>query len=892
MAYVDNRDRSPQVEYLPDLRIRVTREYDVLNSVGKTPLTAGTAMFLAWGTADVQWPQALLIKQDLEGQTEEAAQEKKPARLTRVYEQLNRTSETQVGDPEINIGQDGLYTIVLNYIQYSVAAGGGQTFQTVGANSISSPHAAVLKLEERTDDGTLQRIKRTYISAGVITNEIETKYDGALSIQTTVAVNQTQSPPSNYTLIDLKTDNVNGLPVYTYKWASGSGQISSQTEYRLSPDQGATGVTVVTIKYLSYPSVGASPITPPGGSEEISIEMSEQDGYRIWTGIYASGRGTISTEVVEKFDGNLTETTITAINTAPTGSGTLIKTDVRNGTRFEDGTVIYAYTWAVVTNGSTGAQIGIDTEYLESVDTGTHGITRTTIRQIVSPGSSIQPTSYGSAVLVKKEVAEFDGYDIWTTVWATGTGTVDTEVEMRFDNLLQITKIVAIGTAPSSPSPALGGTVVLISTDQKVDNGYTVYTYKWAEASGGATGARISIETEYIESINTGTAGITKATIRYIVAPGSTIQPTSFGSSVLVKKEYADAEGYGIWTTVWAIGTGTISSETETKEFGQLVVYRITAIGTAPSTPAATIGGTVVLIDAGQRTENGFVVFEYRWAEGKGVIDNETNIVQVGALVVYHILSLGVAPTTPSATLGGTVTLVEQKVRNSDGYQIYDYRWAEGKGQASLATRGMPDGAILYEVTTTSAAASTPPYPGSGTAYLVDLVQEAKEGYYLNRATWHLPPATLALSRTVKFYMPGQIEVQSSPAALVYVPPVEEMKIQVTETVSYSTTQDTTAPFTVEAWPSLSYSYIVASNGQTVTGQKGLVGYLSGATGASGSSSDFNGINCSSWSYTITSSTPSAPPSGSKVIENENTPYLTDIYGVVVFRIRKQTYSF
>jgi len=833
MAYIDGRNRSPEVDYLPDLRIRVTRVYDVINSVGKTPLTAGTAMFLPWGTADVQWTQALLIKQDLGGQTEEAEQDKKPARLTRVYEQLSRTTETQVGDPEINIGQDGLYTIVLNYIQYSVAAAGGQTFLTVGASSISSPYPAVLKLEERTDDGTLQRIKRTYISAGVISNEIETKYDGALSIQTTVAVNQTQSPPSNYTLIDLKTDNVNGLPVYTYKWASGSGQISSQTEYRLSPDQGATGVTVVTIKYLSYPSVGASPITPPGGSEEISIEMSEQDGYRIWTGIYASGRGTISTEVVEKFDGNLTETTITAINTAPTGSGTLIKTDVRNGTRFEDGTVIYAYTWAVVTNGSTGAQIGIDTEYLESVDTGTHGITRTTIRQIVSPGSSIQPTSYGSTVLVKKEVAELDGYDIWTTVWAKGTGTVDTEVEMRFDNLLQITKIVAIGAAPSSPSPALGGTVVLISTDQKVDNGYTVYTYKWAEASGGATGAQISVETEYLESVDTGTHGITKTTFKYIVAPGSSIQPTSFGSSILVKKEYSDAEGYGIWTTVWAIGTGQ-------------------------------------------------VLYEYTLDES-------------GVLAIHHATSIDATPTTPSAVIGGTVTVFEKRSKIDNGYTVYDWRYAEtnSTGQSSITTRGEPDGAILVELMTKTPSASTPTNPGSYS--LLDLQQVQKNGYVENRATYKLAPVSAALNRTIKFPMPGKINILSGGGGngLQYVPPIH-MDILATETIDYGTSQITTTPFTVKAWATVTVAYVPTNQPtpkQTVGGTEAATGYLAGATGSSGATS-WNGIPVDSWSYSISSSTPSAPPSGLTTIEVQNDIYMTDTSGTVTYRRKVVTYTF
>jgi hypothetical protein len=756
MAYVDNRDRSPQVEYLPDLRIRVTREYDVLNSVGKTPLTAGTAMFLAWGTADVQWPQALLIKQDLEGQTEEAAQEKKPARLTRVYEQLNRTTETQVGDPEINIGQDGLYTIVLNYIQYSVAAGGGQTFQTVGANSISSPHAAVLKLEERTDDGTLQRIKRTYISAGVITTDIQTKDQGALILETITAVNVIPTNPGGYTLIDAKTENVGGLPVYTYtfaygsgtidtkietkdngalliqtiralgsapstpggytlfatdneaedgyglytySYAKGTGQISTQTEYRLSPDQGTTGVTVTTIKYLSTPSISSNPITGPGGSELISIEMAEQDGYRLWTGIYASGQGTISTEIVYKFDGNLTETTITAINTAPTNAGTLIKADTRNGTRFEDGTIIYTYTWAQVTGGATGAQISVETEYLESVDTGTHGITKTTFK--------------------------------------------------------------------------------------------------------------------------------------YIVAPGSSIQPTSCGSSILVKKEYSDAEGYGIWTTVWAIGTGQ-------------------------------------------------VLYEYTLDES-------------GVLAIHHATSIDATPTTPSAVIGGTVTVFEERSKVDNGYTVYDWRYAEtlSTGQSAITTRGEPDGAILVELITKTPSASTPTNPGSYS--LLDLQQIQKNGYVENRATYKKAPVSQALNRTIKFPMPGQINILSGGGGngLQYVPPIH-MDILATETIDYGTSQITTTPFTVKAWATVTVAYVPTNQPtpkQTVGGTEAATGYLAGATGSSGATS-WNGIPVDSWSYTISSSTPSAPPSGLTTIEVQNDIYMTDTSGTITYRRKVVTYTF
>lgn len=696
--YVDDRNRAPKVEVLPDMRLRVTRLYDVQNQVAKALGTFDADVLLPWGTADKGFPQCLLVKQDEEGQFKGPFLDPcaEWPQLTRVYEQLSRTAETQVGEPEIDVGQDGIATIVLNYIQYSVAAGGSQTFLTVGSAGISAPMVAVLKLEERTDDGTLQRIKRTYSTKGQISQTLDSKYNGALSMETDVYVNEIPPTPAGFVLVTSKTDFVNGLPVYTYTFAMGSGLVSESIEYRLSPDQGATGVTVYTIKYLSPPGT-SNPITPPAGTEEISVVEEQSDGYIMWTGTYASGQGVISTETEIRNDGKLYLTTITSINTAPSapsarisGTVTLIKTDVRNGTRFEDGTIIYTYTWA-----EGLGQIAENIEYLDSLDQGTNGVTRTTIK--------------------------------------------------------------------------------------------------------------------------------------FLVAPAGTVQPTSLSGSVLVKQDYEDVEGYRIWTTTWG--------------------------------------------------------------KGAGLTVDEKTISKSGVLIIYHRVGLGTAPSAPSPTISGTVTLFESGTRNSEGYQIFDYRWAEGNGQANITTRGEGDGAIIYTITDLNAAAATPAYPGSGTAYLVELEQEPHEGYFVNRAVYKLPPALMALRKQLSFPFPGQIEITSPDPGFQLIPPVRR-EILATVTVDYGTTQITTTPYSISQYASVNFAYVVASNGQVVTGQRGGAGYLSGATGASGSNSVFNGVTCSDWAYQIAGSTPSAPPSGATTIGVENEPYLVDITGTIIYKRVVTTFSF
>jgi hypothetical protein len=650
-----------------------------------------------------------LIKQDFSGSFDENGNNtddpttKFPI-LRRVYETIPATSEIIVGDPDTTIDEDGLTETTVHSLQFSASvAGVTPTFLTPGTSTFTAENGVVcvLKEEIRTDDGTLQHIDRHYISHGLISQTITDKFNGALVLTTLVYVNEVPPTPSGAVLIDAKVDHPGGLPVYSYTFAKGLGQISLQTEYRLSPDQGTTGITVTTIKYIAAPG-SSNPITGPGGSEEIVIEYTEDDGFRTWTGTYASGQGTIATEV-----------------------------------------------------------------------------------------------------------------------------------EIRLNDKLQITTITAINSAPSAPSPAIGGTLALISTEvrngTRFENGTVMYTYKWAESAGGASGAQVSVDTEYIQSVDTGTNGVTRTTYRYIVSAGATIQPTSGPSgTVLVDKQYEDAEGYGFWKTVWVKGAGTVFSEVDTVETAALVRYRIVGLGTAPSTPSATIGGTVVL--------------------------------------------------------------VEQETRNENGWLVYDYRWAEGNGQTNITTRGESDGALLYEVTTNTATATTPSYPGSGTAYLIDLQQTQGPGYVVNRATYKKPPVGIALLRRIKFSMPGQIELTSPNPGWVFVPPVN-MDILATQTYTYPTTQVSTTPFTVKAWASINYGY-TPNGGSPVGGQQGCTGYLSGATGGSGGSATFNNIPVSAYSYTISASTPSAPPSGSTTIDVENRVYLVSTAGVIVYESIVTTYSF
>lgn len=573
MAYLDLRNRAPRVEILPDLRRRITRVYDVLNFVSKTPAELVAELEIAWGTADITYTDCLLIKQDVEMQ--DGAFEnpcKDPPKLTRVYEQISPTDETQVGNPAITYDQDNILEVGIDWLQFST---GTPNYQVPGTTTAPAPFAsAILKEEIRTNDGTLQRIRRNYIANGTLSDVTEIRFGGALLVRTIVTIGFVPSTPAGYTLVGPGVLHPLGREIYTYQFANASGtggtggEISRETEYVLSADAGTTGITYYTIKYLTDDSVSSNPITPPVGT-------------------------------------------------------------------------------------------------------------------------------------------------------------------------------------------------------------------------------------------------------------------------VLVDFSYESASGYKMWTAKYAKGTGTVLSEVETKEEGNLIIYRKMAINGAPTAPSSTIGGTVVLIQAevrnGSRYEAGVVVYNYTWAEGNGTVDT--------------------------------------------------------------SVRGNGDGSLIYQVTALNAAIATPSYPGSGTAYLVDLKNEARDGYYLNVATYHKPPATQTLKQTTQFEKPGVAIFTGSPPQLVLTPPVTLTLLADME-VSYDVSQLTTAPFTVSAPASFFEAYTPTATGIPVTNTVSLGRYLAGASSISGSASVYNGVLCDTWAATLISSTPSTFPSGATVLHTDNEIYLVDLSGTVVYRRRKVSYTF
>lgn len=636
MATTDLQNRAPAVSRTRDFRNIVERRYDVLNWAVKTPAEILAECWQPLGTTDELFTDCYLLDQKVEGQTGDFYDPCKfPPVLVRRYEQLNGLLETLIGEPSVTINQFGHQEIEFNYAQL---ASGTATYSVPGVSVGPSPFSnCVLRDQVDTNDGTLRLIKRTYLSAGVLSNTEELRFGGKLKIRTIRSLNEIPATPSGYTLVTTGTEYTEGLPIFVYGFAAAGGGdgtggvISQEIEYIQSSDTGTTGVTITTIRYLTDLTIDTNPITPPAGTVLVSIDYEDEAGFRQWTGKFAKGTGEVARSI-----------------------------------------------------------------------------------------------SYG-------------------------------------------------------------------------------------------------------QSINEGTIGTTTYDITHLTA-------------------------------------STISSN-----------------------PISTPSGTV-LIAIDHSESNGWRVWRGRYSKGTGLVLDESTIIESAALVTYHRVALGAAPSAPAATIGGTVTLFEDSVTNSDGYQIFSRRWAEGDGQSSISTQGQSDGALIYTVVTQSAAASTPAYPGSGTAYLVALDQKADGGYFTNRATYHKPPATVTLSQQTNFENPGTAAFTGSPPQLVITQQVTQTILADME-VSYDTSQVTDTPFSVEAYAALYYTYVPTDTGIAVQAQQALGGCLAGASSISGTGV-FNGVDCSAYEAVLVSSIPSAFPGGVLVLHVDNEIYLTAIDGTVVFRRKKVSYDF
>ncbi len=951
--------RKPDVEVLPDGRIRITRY--IAAGHGDRDLSEVTESV---GTADKGVATALLVKRGM-------AQVAGKDAIVKTYEVMNPSSETQVGLPDVQYTESGQKTMVYDFIQMS---SGTYVPGTIGTTAAPGDANCILRTEQVEDDGTTRQIRRVFINKGLLQQTDETKNNGALLLKTFVYLNDAPipNPPTGYTLVSQQTQNPNGLETTTYVYAKGDGEIARDVEYSDSGNQGTTGVTRTTIRYLVAPGGAVQPASL-AGSVAVGQSFQDSDGHRIWTTNWAKGIGQISQEDSISNNGALLRRTIRHL-AAPASSNPIVTpalyTLVNQAYQDSDGYRVWVASYA-----SGSGQIS-----QEDSTSNNGALLRRTIRHLAPPASSNPITTPAGYTLIEEAYQDADGHRVWTSSYAQGDGKISQQ-DTTSNNGALLRRSIRYLTGPSGSNPIVtpvGYTLIdesyqeadghriwsasyakgsgQISQDDATANngallrrtirhlvapaaanpittpvGYTLVDQSYQDAEGHriwtavyAKGAgELSRSIDYNNSGDQGTTGLTRTTIRHLVAPSGTVQPTVLSGSIEVARSFEDADGYRIWTTVWAKGTGQISTETRyvqslnqgTTGATVITIRHLTAISVTTN-PITTPAGTV-LISQEQSDQDGYRVWTAVYAKGgSGVVASSNDVQNAGKLVIYRRSSIGAAPTTPISTIGGTVTSIAESSRTDSGYTVYDYSWAEGVGIVAERIQYRDGGLRLLnrEIFVNQGATTYVAYtPANG----IEVDKSFTEGDGIRRysVTWiqsssggdPLTNPALQFVSKVPFTYPGRAKSYFSSftsgsytthrAFDVFMSPPFESLIDATTIVYYKSTNTAPTPsagytlWNPTQWATMRAKWIGWSNSprSKVEGLRGYIAENSGSSGTSISGYDTSVLGDrvyagTDWSITL-SGGPSNPGGTNLTLSLQQVPAFTRTDGTQYYRV-------
>jgi len=627
--------------------------------------------------------------------------------------------------------------------------------------------------------------------------------------------------------------------------------------FATSTQTDADGVKTTSVRSLILEKDVVT-LTPVSGPDE-SLDWSISDGVAVVTRASRSIDAAVvtSTRTETRHSGALTITVQTGVGptdgTEPTWTGTGVLFESSQDVR--GAITVYRRAWA-----SGSGEIGRDTE------------TRFGGALTVTTVHSIGATRVAATNEYEYSRDERDGYTLWTSRGASGTGTIEDTTETRNGGKLTIRTIRSIGAAPSSP----GTGYVLVDSEDQSREGYTLYLRRWAKGQG-----RVSTGTSYRYNNK-----LVLVTIRYLESDDETTP-----SGTLVNESADERDGHTLYTRTYAevVGDGIVLDETERRNGGKLVLRRIRRLGIAPSAPLPAIGGTVVLVSERIDQDDGVEVFDYRWAEGNGTIETAESVSATGVVVSRTITALGSPPTTPMGfylsrteqedrdgvtvyryTFGNTAAVLvdTEEIRNngnlfvrnvvsesstlptptgyvrtefgsrvqSDGRTVYNYTWVKGDGQIAQTITARSGGLRTVEVVSlgtkvTPAGVVTEEEEAEidgVTRYTVTAVQSASGGDPTSD--------TMTFQRYVPFTYPGRAKIYNKNivgvqhAVDVYLDPPVEVDVLATVEVSYQLTESVgTLPY--PKWAPNEWATVVANwigwNVAPISKVQGLRGYRS-----------------------------------------------------------------
>lgn len=197
-------------------------------------------------------------------------------------------------------------------------------------------------------------------------------------------------------------------------------------------------------------------------------------------------------------------------------------------------------------------------------------------------------------------------------------------------------------------TPTTPAGFTLVATSEQNPAGLPGRTYRFARGLGEVSR---SVDLSGNGTTENGAVGVSRINITFLTGP-SDVEPTWADVAGYVKCSVASQEqdGHLVWRAVFAKGAGTVSSQVQSAEGGRVVVYQTVSLGAAPASPSATIGGTVTLVDSSTRQETGHVVYDYTWIEGLGEISRSTDYDQSTDQGATGVTAVTITHVTPLST--------------------------------------------------------------------------------------------------------------------------------------------------------------------------------------------------------------------------------------------------
>ena len=596
---------APVTKILPDGRRRLERFYRLPHK-DKIP---GELAALPWGTADIGetpvegWSAVcLLVGREVTDQPSPNKAKDTDPILHLTFEEIDPTDETRVGGPANAITklEDGRTANVLETLQFST-----NPFVPGTVGTFTAGFGYLLKVEH-DDDGTLHRAKRTYVAAGTLRTDEQVKNGGKLSLLTVESAVTVPAAPSGYTLVGKPVQNPAGLPVYTYTFAKGAGEIARDLKDSLHGR-----VTYTTVRALG----GA--VAAPG---EFETSVEEADGYKVYVsrGITINNAD-LPDEVLTRNKGKVVITRKRRINSAPTGTGS--QTEARGDP--QEGYTLYTGAWA------TGTGI-VTTERRDHLN---GCVTYTTVR------------AYGAAVAAPGEFETTTQDDDGITVYVSRGITInnaDLPDVVTYDNngLLVRTLKRRINAVPAGSG--------FIERDEPTrQEGYTLYERTFVTGTG-----EVSRRTRYDQSNDAGATGVTITTVQYITALDVAVNPIAVAGSVLLDAGFSYANGVRLWQAVYARGVGLVMDEAEFRQGNALTLFRRVQLGSVPANPSTAAGALArVIITSGGSGYTSAPTVSFTGGGGTGA--TATAILSGGA-VTGLVLGAGGSGYTSAPTVGFT----------------------------------------------------------------------------------------------------------------------------------------------------------------------------------------------------------------------------------------------